>query len=91
MKTKRFLMALIVIIVALLTFMLVSCGDTDPNKNHIHREITIPKVMPTCENTGLTSGKKCADCGEFLVAQEEIPASHTCNNSYTCSVCKQEP
>ena len=38
----------------------------------------IPGIEPTCTETGLTEGTKCALCGEILTPQEEIPAlGHT--------------
>jgi len=39
-----------------------------------HTEEIIPGKEATCTETGLTEGKKCAVCGEVLVAQEVIPA-----------------
>ena len=45
---------------------------------HIHVEIILEAVEPTCTETGLTEGKQCEDCGEVLAAQENIPAmGHT--------------
>ena len=39
---------------------------------------SIPAVDPTCTDTGLTEGTKCADCGEILVRQEVVEAlGHT--------------
>ena len=37
-----------------------------------HTEIILPAVKATCTKSGLTKGKKCADCGEILLAQEII-------------------
>lgn len=48
---------------------------------------------PTCTEAGITAGVKCADCGEIITAQEEIPATgkHTYVDG-ACSVCqKAEP
>ena len=41
---------------------------------HKHTEEIIPAVEPTYEQVGKTEGKKCTDCGEILVAQQDIPA-----------------
>ena len=43
-----------------------------------HNTKILPKVDPTCTSTGLTEGKQCIDCGEILIAQEDITTiSHT--------------
>ena len=45
---------------------------------HVHTEVTLEAVAPTCTETGLTEGKKCSVCGEILVAQETVEAlGHT--------------
>ena len=66
-----------------------SIGHSDENKDYIcdvcgedlcteHAEQIIPAKAPTCTEAGLTAGKKCANCGDILLAQEEIPAlGHT--------------
>ena len=39
-----------------------------------HTEEVLPGKAATCEETGLTEGKKCSVCGETLLAQETIDA-----------------
>ena len=55
-----------------------ACGEKDGEGIFEHTEETIPAVDVTCDQPGLTEGKKCTTCGEILVAQEEIaPIAHT--------------
>ena len=60
-------------------------GHADENKDYTcdvcnadlcidHVEENIAGKAATCTETGLTDGKKCANCGDILVAQEVIPA-----------------
>jgi hypothetical protein len=47
-------------------------------KPHEHTEEVLPAKDATCTEKGLTEGKKCSECGEILVAQQEIAAKgHT--------------
>ena len=41
-------------------------------ETHVHTEEPIAAVVPTCTKTGLSEGKKCAECGEILVAQKVL-------------------
>ena len=43
------------------------------NCQHENTEV-LPAVEPSFDGPGYTEGEKCSDCGEILVAQEEIPA-----------------
>ena len=48
-----------------------------------HREVILPGKEETCEEPGLTEGKKCSLCDEILAQQEEIPAlGHDITHSY---------
>lgn len=38
-----------------------------------HEEKTLPAVLPTCTDKGLTEGKLCSVCGEILLQQTELP------------------
>ncbi len=58
------------------TFTCGNCGDTytEAVSAKGHKEVDVPGYDATCENAGLTAGTKCSVCGEFTVAQKEIPA-----------------
>ena len=52
-----------------------------------HTEETVEGMEPTCEESGLTEGKKCTVCGEVLSVQEEIAAiGHNYVDGH-CTVC----
>ena len=62
------------------TFTCALCGDsyTQPVAQLGHTEERIPGTAPTCNDKGLSDGKKCSVCGEILQAQNEINATgHT--------------
>ncbi|MBQ7098472.1 MAG: glycoside hydrolase N-terminal domain-containing protein, partial [Oscillospiraceae bacterium] len=52
------------------------CGETETRTIAAlgHTEEILDAVEPTCNETGLTEGKKCSVCGEIIVAQEVVPA-----------------
>ena len=56
---------------------------------HTHTEEVLAAVEPTCTATGLTEGKRCAECGEILTAQETVPALGHTTDAGTCSRCGQ--
>lgn len=54
-------------------------GKTAINRNEIiventHKTTYLPQVLPTCTDTGLTSGIKCETCGKITKKQEIVPA-----------------
>ena len=69
--------------------MIAAPGHTDGDADYIcdacgtdlcveHTVETLGAKAPTCTESGLTEGKKCATCGEVIVAQTVIPAlGHT--------------
>ena len=85
----------------------VNCGDEIHDTTCEHKNVEVlPATEATCTESGLTEGSKCADCGEILKAQEEIPAlghteetvegyAATCTEAgltdgIKCSVCGEE-
>lgn len=85
MKKNRIALAIILIILVL---TLVACGDTTDSTDQsgngdfvvtgCAHNIVIDEAVPaTCTKTGLTEGKHCSKCGEVLLAQTEVPATHT--------------
>ncbi len=54
------------------------CGHTTTEDlPAMHRPEVVPGKAPTCTEPGLTEGSVCSACGENLVKQETIEASHT--------------
>lgn len=61
----------------------------DTSCTHAHTEVIAGKIA-TCTNIGYTDGKRCTDCGEFLLAQNIIPIkAHTYDdeNDESCNEC----
>ena len=53
-------------------FATINCLDPDACT---HENVTvIPKKAPTCTENGHSEGQVCADCGEILKKQKELPA-----------------
>ncbi|MBE6547364.1 MAG: hypothetical protein E7667_00600, partial [Ruminococcaceae bacterium] len=64
-----------------------------PSCAHENTE-TIPGKDASCQETGLTEGINCLDCGKILVPQTNIPvqdctpgAEATCTTAQVCTVC----
>ena len=69
-----------------------------------HTPVSIPGILPSCTEAGLSEGQYCSECKQTLVEQENIPATghsfeitvipETCIASgytkHTCSVCGYE-
>lgn len=62
-----------------------SPGTSPSTPVHQHTPVAIPGVTPTCQNTGLTEGKKCSSCGEILEEQTEM---QVVEHSYVNSICE---
>ena len=65
------------------------CGEerTEVIEKKPHTEKTLDAVSPTCLGTGLSAGLKCDECGEVIIAQEEVAAlGHTYADG-TCLNC----
>ncbi|MCM1391450.1 MAG: hypothetical protein NC185_01620 [Ruminococcus sp.] len=61
-----------------------------PMKQDTHRMIIIASVAPTCDEDGLTEGRRCADCGKWKEPQEVIPKlGHVDKDGDgQCDICK---
>lgn len=56
-----------------------------------HTNTTVLPAEPaTCTEAGLTEGLKCADCGEILTSQDEIPSTGHNYVDGVCTVCSAE-
>ena len=57
-----------------------------------HYQEHLPSAKPSCTETGLTSGYKCAICGEVFIPQTIIPANGhsyiTSGGKNVCEVCQ---
>ena len=49
-----------------------------------HNAVSVPAVIPTCTESGLTEGYYCSVCGEIIRPQETVPAT---GHSYINNVC----
>ena len=56
-----------------------SCGEKENKSIDAtgHTEVIDAAVAATCTTDGKTEGKHCSVCSETLIAQNNIPASHT--------------
>lgn len=73
---KRNLLSFFLCIFAVsLACLFSACGKQEEVKKCRHEVIEdIEMLMPTCTFSGLTKGKRCADCGEIIIEQESIPS-----------------
>lgn len=60
----------------------------EPTCEHTNKVAIGDAKDPTCTETGLTAGEKCADCGETITEQETIPANGHTYVDGVCSVCR---
>ena len=76
-----------------IVYVATSGSSTEPECTHSNTTAIGEAKDPTCIEPGITAGAKCADCGETITAQEELPA--TGEHNYVdgqCSMCgKEEP
>lgn len=78
-----------------ITFV-VSGGSEEPEQpdvptcEHTNTEPIGEAKEPTCTETGITAGEKCADCDEIITAQKEIDAKGHTYVDGICSVCGEE-
>lgn len=59
--------------------------ETTPTPNvHVHTEVDLPVVAPTCTTPGKTAGKFCTGCQAATIPQTDVPAlGHTESETVT--------
>lgn len=74
MKSIRYSFLLLISAVILL---FTSCDKPhDIDTPHVHTIVIDEAVAPSCINIGYTEGSHCSECGEILIAREEIEKTH---------------
>ncbi len=101
MKRKGIVLILTLLMCLCGIFGLTACGET-AECDHSGAIITVKAVTGTCQTEGLTAGKKCAKCGEFMEGEEQVSTglgSHVFGDTYggdennhwkICTVCGAE-
>ncbi len=96
-KITAFMMALLLIIGGTFAYAFAE-SDADQSEENpetsetcAHENTVVDEaVEPTCTETGLTEGSHCTDCGEVLVAQEEVAAlGHDYEDVVTDATCTE--
>ena len=73
------------------TIEFIAAGSsTEPDCEHTNKVAIGEAKDPSCTETGITAGEKCADCGEILEEQKEISAKGHNYVDGACSVCGAE-
>jgi len=78
---------------AIQLYKLSTGGSTEPDVpacQHTNKVAIGEAADATCTEPGITAGEKCADCGEVITAQEELPATGHNYVDGACSVCGAE-
>ena len=72
---KKFAVTIFLCLITVFSlFAFTACGTDNIGVCKHNNIVNIEMVEPTCEFKGLTTGKRCADCGEIIIEQEPIPA-----------------
>ena len=71
---KKVISLFLVFVLLLSTTTLFSCGVLENCKHdNPDKIVVVPAKDPTCQETGLTEGLKCLECGVMVVPQISIP------------------
>ncbi len=73
----------------------IYCGKTESKTTEKtgHNIVTVPGRSPSCSQTGLTDGEKCADCGKVTLKREKIAKTEHSYGDWsvtTKATCKAE-